>query len=113
MALTNSTSRADTPTEGTGGHELDAPPWLRVESTLMATARAIHDAYDHRLAPLDLSLNTASLLAYVAGTALIYLKPKIYQSTTVFELLELYPGENPQPPSIAAEARDPWTMDAP
>ena len=26
-------------------HELDAPPWLRVESTLMATANAIRDAY--------------------------------------------------------------------
>jgi len=48
------------------GHELDAPPWLRVESTLMATARAIRDAYDGRLAPLGLNLSTASLLAYVA-----------------------------------------------
>ena len=63
MAVTNSTRE---PGGGSGGHELDAPPWLRVESTLMATARAIHEAYDCRLAPLDLTLNTASLLAYVA-----------------------------------------------
>ncbi len=32
----------------------------------MAAADAIRDAYDHRLAPLDLTLSTASLLAYVA-----------------------------------------------
>ena len=47
-------------------HELDAPPWLRVESTLMATANAIHEAYDARLASLDLTLSLASVLAYVA-----------------------------------------------
>ena len=47
-------------------HELDAPPWLRVESTLMATAHAIRDAYDVRLAPLGLTLSLGSLLAYVA-----------------------------------------------
>ena len=47
------------------GHELDAPPWLRVESTLMATAGAIRDAYDQRLAPLGLNLSLASLLAYI------------------------------------------------
>lgn len=47
-------------------HELDAPPWLRVESTLMATANAIRDAYDARLAPLGLTLSTASLLSYIA-----------------------------------------------
>ena len=52
---------------GTGlGHELDAPPWLRVESTLMATANAIRGAYDERLAGLGLTLSLASLLAYVA-----------------------------------------------
>ncbi len=50
----------------TEGHELDAPPWLRVESTIMATARALRQAYDLRLAPLDLNLSEASLLAYVA-----------------------------------------------
>jgi DNA-binding MarR family transcriptional regulator len=47
-------------------HELDAPPWRRVESTLMATANAIHSAYDHRLEPLGLNLSLASLLSYVA-----------------------------------------------
>jgi MarR family transcriptional regulator, transcriptional regulator for hemolysin len=53
-------------TAGSPTHELDAPPWLRVESTLMAAANAIRDAYDIRLAPLELTLSLASLLAYVA-----------------------------------------------
>jgi DNA-binding MarR family transcriptional regulator len=39
---------------------------LRVESTLMATAQAIRDAYDTKLAPLGLTLSLASLLSYVA-----------------------------------------------
>ena len=47
-------------------HELDAPPWRRVESTLIATAHAIRILYDTRLAPLGLTLSLASLLAYVA-----------------------------------------------
>lgn len=47
-------------------NELDAPPWLRVESTLMATARLIREAFDERLKPLDVNLTQASLLAYVA-----------------------------------------------
>jgi DNA-binding MarR family transcriptional regulator len=46
-------------------HELDAPPWQRVESTLMATSRAIRRAYDKRLGPLELNLTEASTLAYV------------------------------------------------
>lgn len=46
-------------------HELDSPPWLRVESTLMATARLVRVAFDVRLAPLDLNLTQASLLGYV------------------------------------------------
>ena len=46
-------------------HELDAPPWLRVESTLMATARAIRVAYDQRLAVYELNLSQASVLAYL------------------------------------------------
>ncbi len=46
-------------------HELDAPPWQRVESTLMATARAIRRAYEIRLADLDLNLTEASLLAFL------------------------------------------------
>jgi len=47
-------------------NELDAPPWLRVESTLMATARMVREAFDARLKPLDLNLTQASLVAYVA-----------------------------------------------
>ncbi|MDY7099825.1 MAG: MarR family transcriptional regulator [Actinomycetota bacterium] len=47
-------------------HELDAPPWLRVETTLMATAGLIRDAFDCRLRPLSLNLTQASLLSYVA-----------------------------------------------
>jgi DNA-binding MarR family transcriptional regulator len=46
-------------------HELDSPPWQRVESTLMATARAIRRAYEIRLADLDLNLTEASLLAFL------------------------------------------------
>ena len=47
-------------------HELDSPPWLRVESTLMATARLVRLAFDTRLAPLNLNLTQASLLGYVS-----------------------------------------------
>jgi MarR family transcriptional regulator for hemolysin len=47
-------------------NELDAPPWLRVESTLMATARLVREAFDVRLVPLDLNLTQASLIGYVA-----------------------------------------------
>lgn len=46
-------------------HELDSPPWMRVESTLMATARLVRMAFDARLAPLDLNLTQASLIGYV------------------------------------------------
>ncbi len=46
-------------------HELDAPPWQRVESTLMATSRAIRDAYDARFAELNLNLTQASLLVFL------------------------------------------------
>lgn len=46
-------------------NELDAPPWLRVESTLMATARLVREAFDARLVPLDLNLTQASLVGYV------------------------------------------------
>jgi len=63
MARTNS---ATDPSGSELEHELDAPPWLRVESTLMATADAIHSAYDRRLAPLNLNLTLASLLSYVS-----------------------------------------------
>jgi DNA-binding MarR family transcriptional regulator len=47
-------------------HELDAPPWLRVETTLMATARLIRETYDLRFASLDLNLTQASIMAYVS-----------------------------------------------
>jgi MarR family transcriptional regulator for hemolysin len=46
-------------------HELDAPPWQRVESTLMATSRGLRDAYDAGFAPLDLNLTQASLLVFL------------------------------------------------
>lgn len=65
MAVTNPTS-STTQRRVDLEHELDSPPWLRVESTLMATANAIHRAYDARLADLGLTLSLASLLSYVA-----------------------------------------------
>ena len=46
-------------------HELDAPPWLRVESTLMSAARGIRRAYDLRLEELGLNLSEAILLAFL------------------------------------------------
>ena len=46
-------------------HELDAPPWQRVESTLMSTSRAIRVAYDRAYAALDLNLTQASLIVYL------------------------------------------------
>jgi MarR family transcriptional regulator, transcriptional regulator for hemolysin len=58
--------RCRTPMSSLTTHELDAPPWLRVESTLMATARLVRTAFDVRLAPLELNLTQASLLGYVA-----------------------------------------------
>ncbi len=45
---------------------IEPPPWLRVEATLMATARAVRAAFDHRLGVLDLNLTQATMLAYVA-----------------------------------------------
>ncbi|MFC4944251.1 MarR family winged helix-turn-helix transcriptional regulator [Pseudonocardia sp. GCM10023141] len=50
---------------GDAQHELDAPPWRRFESTLMATSRQIRRAYDDRLERVDLNLSEACLLAYV------------------------------------------------
>jgi MarR family transcriptional regulator for hemolysin len=46
-------------------HELDAPPWRRFESTLMATSKSIRRAYDLRLAEIGLNLSEACLLEYV------------------------------------------------
>jgi len=48
-------------------HELDAPPWQRVDSTIMQTARAIRRAYETRLSPLDLNLSQASILGFLAN----------------------------------------------
>jgi DNA-binding MarR family transcriptional regulator len=50
-------------------HELDAPPWLRVESTLMSAARGIRRAYDRRLEELELNLSEAILLAFLQEAA--------------------------------------------
>lgn len=50
---------------GQASHELENPPWLRVESTLMAAAGQIRQAYDHAYEPLRLNLPQASLLAFV------------------------------------------------
>lgn len=47
-------------------HELDAPPWRRVDGTIMSTARDIRKAYDRALTDLGLTLPEASLLAYIA-----------------------------------------------
>lgn len=46
-------------------HELDAPPWLRVESTIISAASDIRRLYDERFAPLDLTLSLVGLLCYV------------------------------------------------
>lgn len=47
-------------------HALDAPPWQRVETTMMAAARNIRLAYDNCFDSLDLNLSQASLIGYVA-----------------------------------------------
>ena len=49
-------------------HELDAPPWRRVDGTIMATARAVRKAYDRALSDLGITLPEASLLAFIAET---------------------------------------------
>jgi MarR family transcriptional regulator for hemolysin len=46
-------------------HELDAPPWRRFESTLMATSKSIRRAYDLLFAEIGLNLSEACLLEYV------------------------------------------------
>jgi len=47
------------------GHELDAPPWSRVEGTLLSTARAVRRAYDAALARIGVNLSEASVLAHL------------------------------------------------
>ena len=54
-----------TPLVTDAAHELDAPPWHRVEATLMAASRAIRRAYDLRLRGTGLNLSEASLLAFL------------------------------------------------
>jgi DNA-binding MarR family transcriptional regulator len=61
---TRRTGMSDLP-PGPGGHELDAPPWSRVEGTLMSTARAVRRAYDRSLAGLGVNLAEASVLAHL------------------------------------------------
>lgn len=46
-------------------HELDAPPWRRVESTIISTAGDLRALYDQRFASIDLTLSLASLLCYL------------------------------------------------
>jgi DNA-binding MarR family transcriptional regulator len=46
-------------------NELDAPPWRRIDGTLMHAARSIRKAYDRMLEDVGLSLPEASLLAYL------------------------------------------------
>lgn len=46
-------------------HELDAPPWRRVESTIVSTASDLRALYDQRFAAIDLTLSLASLLCYL------------------------------------------------
>lgn len=50
---------------GSSLHELDAPPWRRVESTIVSTAGDIRALYDQRFASIDLTLSLASLLCYL------------------------------------------------
>lgn len=47
-------------------HALDAPPWQRIETTMMSTARDIRLAYDQCFEPLDLNLSQASMIGYIA-----------------------------------------------
>ena len=55
-------------------HSRSAPSWRRVEIALIGTARRLRNAFDHRLAELDLNLNQASLLAFVNDTIVPALK---------------------------------------
>jgi len=68
MAITESAPSSDPASESESNdrlHELDAPPWLRVESTILAAATDIRRVYDERFATLDLTLSLASLLCYL------------------------------------------------
>lgn len=45
---------------------LNSPPWQRVETTMMAAARDIRQAYDQCFEPMGLNLSQASLIGYIA-----------------------------------------------
>jgi MarR family transcriptional regulator for hemolysin len=47
-------------------HELDAPPWRRLDGTIISTGRSIRKAYDFALSDLGITLPEASLLAFIA-----------------------------------------------
>jgi DNA-binding MarR family transcriptional regulator len=51
------------------GHELDAPPWSRVEGTLLSTARAVRRAYDAAFAEIGVNLSEASVLGHLRDGA--------------------------------------------
>lgn len=68
MTSTNSSGASTSPPDSGATdrlHELDAPPWLRVESTILAAASDIRRIYDERFAEIDLTLSLASLLCYL------------------------------------------------
>lgn len=47
-------------------HALDVPPWQRIETTIMSSARDIRQAYDRCFEPLELNLSQASMIGYIA-----------------------------------------------
>ena len=50
----------------TAHHALNAPPWQRVETTMMSAARDIRVAYDECFESLELNLSQASMIGYIA-----------------------------------------------
>ena len=63
MAVTESSKPANTQSSKRL-HELDAPPWLRVDLTIVAAASDMRRLYDERFSAIDLTLSLASLLCY-------------------------------------------------
>src|SRR4029079_18163882 len=53
-------------TDGVNHHELDAPPWHRIDGTIMSTAHEIRLYYDRVYEGLGLSLPEACVVALVA-----------------------------------------------
>ncbi len=64
-AVASHTVWSNTIMTATNLHELDSPPWQRVDSTIVNVASDIRSLYDQRFAALDLSLSTACLVAYL------------------------------------------------